>query len=115
MIDNDLDQLIAKTAAPIPLILLSSKDINGLTPLHKVKIRIKESDTIARQNCPNDLSLKKYFSPKSQKYTLSFLSVVSWSFRDQKDGRGTILSEQILWDHAVSFECEYLGTIFTLS
>lgn len=35
VIENNLDLLMAKTAAPVPKILLSSKDGNGLTPLHK--------------------------------------------------------------------------------
>lgn len=35
VIENDLDGLMAKTAPPVPNVLLSCKDINGLTPLHK--------------------------------------------------------------------------------
>lgn len=33
--ENDLDKLKEKSASPIPRALLSSKDTNGLTPLHK--------------------------------------------------------------------------------
>lgn len=35
MIENDLDGLMTKTESPVPKVLLSSKDANGLTPLHK--------------------------------------------------------------------------------
>lgn len=35
VVDNDLDLLIGKTSS-LPAVLLSSKDANGLTPLHKV-------------------------------------------------------------------------------
>ncbi|XP_021701236.1 uncharacterized protein LOC5567456 isoform X8 [Aedes aegypti] len=35
VVDNDLDTLKAKTASPTPRIVLTSKDANGLTPLHK--------------------------------------------------------------------------------
>lgn len=35
VIDNNLDYLKAKTAQPVPPEILSSKDANGLTPLHK--------------------------------------------------------------------------------
>ncbi|XP_059612657.1 uncharacterized protein LOC132259125 [Phlebotomus argentipes] len=34
-VDNDLDYLMKRTAHPVPPILLSSKDQNGLTALHK--------------------------------------------------------------------------------
>lgn len=34
-IDNDVDQLMEKTSPPVPPILLSAKDGNGLTALHK--------------------------------------------------------------------------------
>lgn len=37
-VDNDLDSLVAKTSDPVPPILLSSKDANGLTALHKVSL-----------------------------------------------------------------------------
>ncbi|XP_035915011.1 uncharacterized protein LOC118513411 isoform X2 [Anopheles stephensi] len=35
VIDNDLDVLKEKTAPPAPRVILTSKDANGLTPLHK--------------------------------------------------------------------------------
>uniref|UniRef100_A0A182P317 Uncharacterized protein n=1 Tax=Anopheles epiroticus TaxID=199890 RepID=A0A182P317_9DIPT len=35
VIDNDLDALKEKTAPPAPRVILTSKDANGLTPLHK--------------------------------------------------------------------------------
>ncbi|XP_055544683.1 uncharacterized protein LOC129729856 isoform X5 [Wyeomyia smithii] len=35
VVDNDLETLKEKTAAPMPRIVLTSKDTNGLTPLHK--------------------------------------------------------------------------------
>ncbi|XP_058451583.1 uncharacterized protein LOC131430543 isoform X2 [Malaya genurostris] len=35
VVDNDLEMLKEKTAAPMPRIVLTSKDSNGLTPLHK--------------------------------------------------------------------------------
>lgn len=35
VIEDDLDGLVAKTAPPVPKALLSSKDANGMTPLHK--------------------------------------------------------------------------------
>lgn len=35
VIDNDLEALKMKTASPVPKELLSTKDANGLTPLHK--------------------------------------------------------------------------------
>ncbi|XP_065081265.1 uncharacterized protein LOC135703850 [Ochlerotatus camptorhynchus] len=35
VVDNDLDTLKEKTASPTPRIVLTSKDANGLTPLHK--------------------------------------------------------------------------------
>uniref|UniRef100_A0A182NBZ6 Uncharacterized protein n=1 Tax=Anopheles dirus TaxID=7168 RepID=A0A182NBZ6_9DIPT len=35
VIDNDLDSLKEKTAPPAPRVILTSKDANGLTPLHK--------------------------------------------------------------------------------
>lgn len=35
VIENDLDGLMAKTASPVPKMLSSCKDINGMTPLHK--------------------------------------------------------------------------------
>lgn len=35
VINNDIEDLMIKTAAPVPRILASSKDVNGLTPLHK--------------------------------------------------------------------------------
>ena len=35
VIDNDLDTLKEKTSPPIPIQMITSKDINGLTPLHK--------------------------------------------------------------------------------
>ena len=35
VIDNNLEYLKAKTAQPVPPQILSSKDANGLTPLHK--------------------------------------------------------------------------------
>lgn len=34
-VENNLDELINITSPPVPKGLLSSKDINGLTPLHK--------------------------------------------------------------------------------
>ena len=34
VVDNDLDSLMTKTAN-LPVVVLSSKDANGLTPLHK--------------------------------------------------------------------------------
>lgn len=36
VIDNDIETLVAKTSPPAPVMLLMSKDANGLTPLHKV-------------------------------------------------------------------------------
>lgn len=33
--DNDIDELKARTQPPVPRIVLSSKDTNGLTALHK--------------------------------------------------------------------------------
>lgn len=33
--ENNLDDLINITSPPVPKGLLSSKDVNGLTPLHK--------------------------------------------------------------------------------
>ncbi|XP_058815671.1 uncharacterized protein LOC131679117 isoform X6 [Topomyia yanbarensis] len=35
VVDNDLEMLKEKTAAPMPRVVLTSKDTNGLTPLHK--------------------------------------------------------------------------------
>uniref|UniRef100_A0A182JMH5 Uncharacterized protein n=1 Tax=Anopheles atroparvus TaxID=41427 RepID=A0A182JMH5_ANOAO len=35
VVDNDLDTLKEKTAPPAPRVILTSKDANGLTPLHK--------------------------------------------------------------------------------
>lgn len=35
VIDNNLNELINITSPPVPKGLLASKDINGLTPLHK--------------------------------------------------------------------------------
>ncbi|XP_053673512.1 uncharacterized protein LOC128723771 [Anopheles nili] len=35
VIDNDLDTLKEKTSPPAPRVILTSKDANGLTPLHK--------------------------------------------------------------------------------
>ncbi|XP_053691986.1 uncharacterized protein LOC128740472 [Sabethes cyaneus] len=35
VVDNDLDMLKEKSAAPMPRVVLTSKDTNGLTPLHK--------------------------------------------------------------------------------
>lgn len=35
VVNNNLDQLINITSPPVPKGLLSSKDVNGLTPLHK--------------------------------------------------------------------------------
>ncbi|EDS44997.1 conserved hypothetical protein [Culex quinquefasciatus] len=35
VVDNDLDTLKERTASPTPRIVLTSKDANGLTPLHK--------------------------------------------------------------------------------
>lgn len=35
IIENDLDGLMTKTASPVPKVLLSCKDTNGLMPLHK--------------------------------------------------------------------------------
>lgn len=36
VVDNDIESLVAKTLPPAPVMLLTSKDANGLTPLHKV-------------------------------------------------------------------------------
>lgn len=35
VVENNLDELINVTSPPVPKGLLSSKDVNGLTPLHK--------------------------------------------------------------------------------
>ncbi|KAJ6640937.1 hypothetical protein Bhyg_05870, partial [Pseudolycoriella hygida] len=35
VVDNDIESLVAKTMPPAPANLLTSKDANGLTPLHK--------------------------------------------------------------------------------
>lgn len=36
VVDNDIESLVAKTLPPAPTMLITSKDANGLTPLHKV-------------------------------------------------------------------------------
>lgn len=35
VVENNLDELINITSPPVPKGILSSKDVNGLTPLHK--------------------------------------------------------------------------------
>ncbi|XP_037035918.1 uncharacterized protein LOC119074076 isoform X3 [Bradysia coprophila] len=35
VVDNDIETLVAKTSPPAPVMLLTTKDANGLTPLHK--------------------------------------------------------------------------------
>lgn len=35
VVENNLDELINATSPPVPKGLLASKDVNGLTPLHK--------------------------------------------------------------------------------
>lgn len=40
VVENNIELLRAKTSAPVPPQMLNCKDVNGLTPLHKVKISI---------------------------------------------------------------------------
>lgn len=35
VVENDLAMLTARTSPPVPGVLASAKDVNGLTPLHK--------------------------------------------------------------------------------
>jgi len=45
-INNDLSTFVKKSSDPAPNEILSSKDLNGLTPLHKVRHISSFSDTI---------------------------------------------------------------------
>lgn len=43
-VENDIELLRAATEDPVPPCMLACKDKNGLTPLHKVKMSLKNSD-----------------------------------------------------------------------
>lgn len=61
VVDNDIETLMEKSSS-VPAVLLSSKDTNGLTPLHKVRARAYQKMgsiivSIALNNIPHHFRL----------------------------------------------------------